>query len=167
MKTNRMKPISKSREEGAVLIISLILLLAITVVGLSSIRTTSSQAQMVMGQQGLNRTFQAAESAIEEKLDDINYLNSAYLASVTAGEPVWPTADVQEALESNDYVASTTEARFIDTAVPQGDYAGSLRLGSSGYALYTYEMRGSASAENTGVSNTNVQGAYVLGVKVE
>ena len=52
------------QQQGAVLMISLILLLVMTVLGLSTMNTSVMQEKMAANSQNVNKTFQAAESAI-------------------------------------------------------------------------------------------------------
>lgn len=56
----------RTRESGVVLFMSLIMLLIITVLGLSSVQTTSMQERMARNSRDTNLAFQAAESAIKD-----------------------------------------------------------------------------------------------------
>ena len=60
------------QQSGAVLIISLIMLLLLTLKGASSIQTTSLEEKMAGNLRDLNLAFQAAESALRDAERDIN-----------------------------------------------------------------------------------------------
>ncbi len=54
----------RHKQDGAVLIFSIILLLVMTLLGLSSLNNSSIQEKMSANAQEYNRTFQASESAL-------------------------------------------------------------------------------------------------------
>ncbi len=54
----------RQKQEGAVLIFSIILLLVMTLLGLSNLNNSSIQERMSANAQDYNRTFQASESAL-------------------------------------------------------------------------------------------------------
>lgn len=59
-------PDSRTAHGGGALIISLILLLLLTIMGISAMRTSSLQERMTGNARDLNTAFQAAEAAIRE-----------------------------------------------------------------------------------------------------
>ena len=64
MYTNTRKPIHNiSGQQGAVLIVSLIILVVMTLIGVASMSTSLLQEKMAYNAQNTNTTFQAAESA--------------------------------------------------------------------------------------------------------
>jgi len=56
----------QKRQSGVALFISLVLLLILTVLGLSSVQTTSLQERMARNARDTNLAFQAAESAVKD-----------------------------------------------------------------------------------------------------
>jgi type IV pilus assembly protein PilX len=68
--------IRRHRENGVVLFISLVMLLIITVLGLSSVQSTSMQERMARNARDTNLAFQSAESAIKDA--------EAYVETLTA-----------------------------------------------------------------------------------
>lgn len=67
---NRVFPIN--RQSGVVLVISLIMLLLLTIIGLTSSQVTSLEEKMVSNTKDLNLAFQAAEDALrggEERIE--------------------------------------------------------------------------------------------------
>ena len=155
---------SMHSQSGAILVVSLILLFIVTVVGLSTVGSTSLGVQMAANDQFKNRVFQESENAIEDTLADLTVFGTSYGASLAA-TPTWPSRDVSTAVASNQYMGSSAQVRFAGFATPEGDSAGSIRLGASGYSLYNYEVEATATMSQSGASNTNVRGAYVLGAR--
>ena len=54
------------RESGVALFMSLVMLLIITILGLSSVQTTTLQERMARNARDTNLAFQAAEAAIKD-----------------------------------------------------------------------------------------------------
>jgi len=55
-----------AREQGVALIMSLVMLLILTILGISSVQTTSMQERMTINARDNDLAFQAAESAVRE-----------------------------------------------------------------------------------------------------
>ena len=78
MKRNKQTGNNKQKQEGIVLFMSLVMLLLLTMLGVSSIQTTSLQQRMARNANDANLAFQAAEVALrdgEDLLEDLNSLN--------------------------------------------------------------------------------------------
>lgn len=93
-----------SRERGAALFVSLVMLVIMTILGLSSVQTTSLEERMSRNARDSNLAFQAAESAaidavaeIETWVADGGFPNAGaglYLAAAPgAAQQVWETVD--------------------------------------------------------------------------
>lgn len=67
---------SRNRQSGVVLFMSLVILLLLTVLGISSVQTTSLQQRMAMNANDTNLAFQAAESALRDAEDFLETLNA-------------------------------------------------------------------------------------------
>ncbi len=145
-------------QRGAVLAVALILLLVITIVGLSTVQTTGLEEKMAANSQFKNMAFQASETAIEEALDDSQYLSNAYTSSVQSTS--WPTKSVAT---SGASLTVSSEAQFIEVTrgIVEDESGTSISLDSNALLFYNYEIHGTATVNNTGSSNTNVQGAYI------
>lgn len=79
------------RQTGAVLIISLIMLLAITLIGVTSSNVTSLQEKMAANSKDVNLAFQAAEAALREAetviaTRPIEFASMRKLAATDAGQ---------------------------------------------------------------------------------
>lgn len=70
------------KQQGAVLVVGLIMLLLLTVIGMSSIRGTDLQERMAGNARDHNLAFQASEAAIRSAE---NYLSGASIAPFVAG----------------------------------------------------------------------------------
>jgi len=66
---------SRERQSGAVLIISLILLLIMTLLGVTTMNTTALQEKMAGNSQEVNRAFQAAETGLSQAFADTTALD--------------------------------------------------------------------------------------------
>jgi len=151
------------RQQGVVLVIALLLLLVITLVGISTLSTTALEERMVGNMQAKNKVFQAADAAIEEGVDDTEFLWDAYIRGQD------PAAPEQKAVANADAVISSSqvEAEFVENTVPTGANATSLRSGASAYQLYHYYITGSAEMSNSNARSVHVQGAYLKGASAE
>ncbi len=154
-------------QTGAIMVLSMILMLLITIIGIFSVSSTRLEVQMAANAQFKNIIFQESEHAIEQSSSDMGLLGQSFAASLIAGEPSWPTTEVTEAKSENHYLGSNSIVEFAGFSIPKGDSFGSIRMGASGYSFYNYEIKGVASIQNTGASNTNVRGVYIKGARPE
>lgn len=67
-----MRTQSIQRQQGAVLILTLILLIVLTLLGVTAMRTASFEERMAYNSQDTNLAFQSAESAVREAERRIN-----------------------------------------------------------------------------------------------
>lgn len=79
---NRRRYGQHQKQSGVVLFISLVMLLILTVLGLSSVQTTTLQERMARNARDTNLAFQAAEAALKDAEKLIETFNS--LVSFTA-----------------------------------------------------------------------------------
>lgn len=81
-----MMPTSHGRQQGAVLIVSMIILLLLTILGVTSMRSTNLEERMAGNMRDKHVAFEAAEAGIAEAEDFIEtvVLTSAFRAN-TAG----------------------------------------------------------------------------------
>ena len=119
-----------AKERGAVLFMSLVILLIVTLLGLSSIQTTSMQEQMVRNAYNNDLAFQAAETAISEAelaiskytsltafKDDSAGANGLYEEQVYPQPPHWHGIEWDQ--ENGKYITATTP---IEDVVEQPKY---------------------------------------------
>ena len=149
---------SKKNQQGAVLIISLVLLLIITLVGLSGVSTTGLEEKMAANWQVKNLTFQAADAAIEDGLSDNTMLWKAYLLGK---DPETPESEVVSNTDTR--ITGSVEAEFKEIAQAKGT---SIREGAAGIQNYHFYITGKAEISSANASSTHVRGAYVAGAQI-
>ncbi len=121
MNTNFQSMINRKHQQGAVLIVGLLLLVVITVLAVSGMNTATTELAMARNNQTYENAFQAAETGLENAL-------SQGLFNTNASISVTPTTS------SNEEVSATID--FEDsTLVP--DRAFSLGAGS-GISAYHF-----------------------------
>ncbi len=81
-------PRPPARSRGAALVVGLLILLVITIIGLSSMRSTLLEERMAGNLRDRARAFEAAEAAL--RAAEASLLNSSPRPVASAGGPVWP-----------------------------------------------------------------------------
>jgi len=127
MKTNFQKLMDRQQQQGAVLIIGLMLLVVITILAVSGMNTATTELAMARNDQTYENAFQAAETGLENALAQNNF-NTAAPVIVT------PVVGIYE-------VVSATVQFEDSTLVP--DKAFSLGAGS-GIAAYHFQATSNA-----------------------
>lgn len=82
---------SHRTEKGAVLIIALIMLLLLTIIGISSMRGTTMQERMAGNMRDQSQAFQASETALRQGEASILAMSIAQLQNLTT-TPSWQNA---------------------------------------------------------------------------
>jgi type IV pilus assembly protein PilX len=153
MKTKNFK--QQNHQDGAALVVGLILLVVVTVLAVSGMNTATTELAMARNDQNFENAFQAAETGLE---------NALSLGVFTPGAVV----NLQQNVNANDSVTSTIEFED-DTFVP--DRAFSLGAGS-GIRAYHFIATATADSKREGVagaatdrdaSATHTQAFYVVG----
>lgn len=153
MKKNFAALIARKRQQGAALIIGLLLMTVITVLAISGMNTATTELAMARNDQTYETTFQAAENGLEMALAQGQF-------STLGG------ATINQVISSNESVTATIQ--FEDsTLVP--DRAFSLGAGS-GISAYHFLATSTAQYEaNPGVGSdrdataVHTQAFYIVG----
>ncbi|MEM9255450.1 MAG: PilX N-terminal domain-containing pilus assembly protein [Pseudomonadota bacterium] len=168
--TRRIQSVSAQRQRGAVLLVSLVILLLITLVSFSIMETSNLEAKMATAMEQKEITFQMAEAVIEEATDDFGYLGEAYREYLKdPNSPLWPD-DKTHALVGYDTgsrtvsAAGKSEMRYLTNAPTEGF---SMRKGAAGLDTFYYEVEATATVNNTNISNVHTQGVYVLAPRID
>ncbi len=142
-------------QNGAALIVGLVLLVVVTVLAVSGMNTATTELAMARNNQNYENAFQAAETGLEQAI-------SRGIFSTTG------TVTLSQDVNANDKVSSTIN--FEDaTLVP--DRAFSLGVGS-GISAYHFIATASAESKRAGVSGAatdrdasavHTQAFYVVG----
>ena len=153
MNKNFQAMIDRKRQQGAALIISLMLLVVITILAVSGMNTATTELAMARNDQAYENAFQAAETGLENALAQGNF-------STAAAVVVTPPATTYE-------VVSATIVFEDSTLVP--DKAFSLGAGS-GIAAYHFQATSNAeyrvspgNVTNRDATAVHTQAFYVVG----
>jgi type IV pilus assembly protein PilX len=107
MSTRQQRTSHERRQRGTVLVISLIVLLVMTLIGITSMQTTVLEERMAGNLRDRNLSFQAAEAGLQLALTYIEDQQSP-LPPTEAGEGVtallWAGCGVGDAIGANDCV---------------------------------------------------------------
>ena len=90
------EPFQRKNQTGVVLFMSLVILLILTILGMSSVQTTSLQERMSRNASDSNLAFQAAESALRDGEDRLEGYGSMTTYDETGGTGTGHENDPQE-----------------------------------------------------------------------
>jgi type IV pilus assembly protein PilX len=149
-------------QRGAALVVGLILLLVLTVLGISGLVTAALELQMAGNAQNEERAFQAAEVGIERTL-----LDPALSTSWTIGNMTNSSSTTYALQNKQGYVQGSTTEQF-ETRTYYDTSAGGTPVPGGGYSLGTGLEAYHFVTESTGVAprgsrGTHVQSYYILG----
>ena len=144
---------SKAGQNGTVLIVSLIILLVMTVLGLTAAGSASMELRMAGNSERINTTLQAAESAVEATINNVNLLGQA-LNSTTA---INRTIRLNSAY---DAASQPVESEAEISYVGQGSMDGfSLGVNQNNFVAHNFEVIGTGSMQDN-VTSVTSQGVY-------
>lgn len=141
----------KQCQNGAALITALVMLVILTMLGLSSMTTNTMEERMSANSQEINRAFQSAESGLDQAYADIDGFN----ISKTVSNPNTGT--------DNNFAGQGTALTYsigFRQQTPPKRGSG----WDSNYSLYHFDMSSSAATES-GASTTIHAGSYQVGRK--
>ena len=142
-----------SSQNGAVLVVSLIILLVMTVLGLAASGSANMELRMAGNNERINSTLQAAESAVEATINNINLLGQALNSTGSINQSI----RLDSAYDANSQpVKSEAEISYIG----QGSVDGfSLGVNNSNFVAHNFEVIGTGSMQDNTTSITS-QGVY-------
>lgn len=149
-------------QRGAALVIGMILLLVLTVLGISGLVTAALELQMAGNAQYEEQAFQAAEAGIENVLVDPSLSTSWTLANMTNS-----SASTYAEQNSQAYVSGSTTEQF-QTSTHYDTSAGGTTVPGGGFSLGTGLEAYHFTTESTGTAprgsrDAHVQSFYILG----
>lgn len=148
---NRFQPLkNRTSQRGAALIISLIVLLVLTLIGVAGMNTSVMQERMAVNSQNSNRAFQAAEStvsALTNRLyaDDLSLLRES-MQDADSHSSVVTVTD----LDAANGISGTYQARFLGEIIMTSGSSMDANESSSQLKGYRYELIGDAKMADTG-----------------
>jgi len=159
-----------SRQDGAALVVGLILLLVLTLLAISGMTTAALELQMAGNEQYQERSFQSADAGIEQALSAGVYNTNTPIGTydnVAAVEPV-PDRGTGRAIANCPEVANPTDAQQCEyflrfdvqngqTPVPSGGYS----VGT-GFEAYHFVVD-SYGTSDRGALSDHRQSFYIVG----
>lgn len=134
------------RQEGAALVVALVLLMILTLMGTAGMRTATLELQMAGNYQYSQLAFQAAESAIKAEMNAAGFSTSLDRTTVYS----YPTANPVAQVTARTVYSATG-------AVPAGGFS----LGAS-FVAYHFEVQAVATSQRN-AGSSQVQGFYIVG----
>lgn len=111
------------REQGIALVTALILLLVMTILGISTVSTASMEVRMAANDQFLENAFQAAETGLDGDLARLNngaVVSPAATGNPAAGDPLVCNAPVEGAVPEIGGIFTTTLCYVGTGGLPEG-----------------------------------------------
>ena len=148
------------QQQGAVLLVSLVMLLVITVIAVASLSTGTLETKMVVNVVQKETSFQEAESAVDETIEDPTHLYNAWVLGRNNPNLPMQSAAKQHSVpitSHSSYANSSATAEFLSSKPSIG--GDSITIGSGvSMRVYSYEVRGTASLDNATVDTVVGQG---------
>jgi len=155
MTHSNLTSININRSNGAVMIMSLTILLILTMLAVSSLNVSLFEERMAANTQSKSITFQATESAISTTAANKATLDAAILKPINAitGPDLYPRPIFGTNVDSSVAVTRTSDCK---KQLLQGF---SYRFGS----VCNLELDGTSTINGTGAKTNNIQGlAYIV-----
>jgi type IV pilus assembly protein PilX len=141
--------IGPHRQQGAALVIGLILLVVLTILAVSGVFTSTMELRMVGNMQNQERAFQSAEVAVEDALANPVLSTSAIFNQGKTAVPNSP----------GDFY--TYRLQFVGQA-PLGTGMTGYSIGSS-FQTYHFQVDATGQNDNSSAVSTHTQSFYVVG----
>jgi|26BtaG_2_1085354.scaffolds.fasta_scaffold06067_3 type IV pilus assembly protein PilX len=138
------------QQQGAALIVSLIVLLVLTLIGVAGMNTSVMQERMAVNSQNSNRAFQAAESTVSALTNQL-YANDLSLLRESMQSATEESSVVTvKTLDSGNGITGTYQARFLGEIIITSGSSMNADESSSQLKGFRYELIGEAEMANTG-----------------
>jgi type IV pilus assembly protein PilX len=139
---------SRTRQQGAVLVVGLVLLMVLTVLGVSGMNTATLELTMASNSQFHQEAFQASETGIDISIAQRNFTTLA-----PAILPVTPLGD-------GSYDTQAVNTFMTNTPVP--DLAFSMGVGGGSVQAFHFDVLAVGRGPRNAISTHN-QSFYVVG----
>lgn len=141
------------QQSGAVLIISLLMLVVLTLLGVTAMSSSTMGEKMSANNMNYNAAFHASESAVEAALDDASSLAQA----INSAAPVTITVDL-----GDPNISTSADVTYLGSGIALGF---SLGQNSSSFSSYRFDATGTAIKNNVGAKTITSQGVHRVGPK--
>ena len=159
------------KQQGSALIVSLLILLVLTIIGVTALNSTVMEEKMSSNFQTGNTAYQAAESAVNQTFANIansfNLVAAAITAKQTAdstgNSPNWPTMP-QTVLDNGGFAGADPNANDQSTLDATVSYIGTTHCPgfSTRFVGYVVNVQGQGTVGN--VSRRNAAGITKCGL---
>jgi|GEM_PF-5834936 len=143
---------SRKRSKGAAMLVTLILLLVSTLLGLGVMRGANEEQQLVSNVFFKELSFRAAESASQIMINDTQLLADAL-------EPANENGISETVVLPNNNVLSEGKIKFAGSGLARGFSVG---VGNAGFQVYKYDLSGTATVTDVNAATTIAQGVKRL-----
>lgn len=140
-----------NKQQGALLVISMVMLLIMTILGLSAAGSSTLELRMASNSQDIATTLQAAESAVEATIEDVALLGQAINNSAGIKQSIQ--------LDSNYNLADQPVSSEAQLAYQGYYHVGGNTLGELG--AHYFEITGTGSMQGNVTTSTS-QGVYLV-----
>ncbi|WP_018983002.1 PilX N-terminal domain-containing pilus assembly protein [Salinimonas chungwhensis] len=161
------------KQQGVVLIMALLILLSLTVIGISAVSSSLSQSKMAMSMQQSGLAFDAAEAALAgvffEAEDEILLANDTLMDPLSAarqGTPLDPQTDALSCFENAQWTNRQLTVNGLTTNTNHteaGDYQSEIRTQSWSRTAFVREQACRGSSNVIGGSNISCHVFIVRG----
>jgi len=151
MKIVEIKLAMPSQQRGTVLIMSMLMLLIMTLIGITTMNTATLEEKMSANSMNSNISMQASESAVDAALDDTANLVTA----LHSGAPVNVTVNL-----GNANVTSVAAIQFIGSTIAPGFSFGN---NQGTFSTYQFTATGTGTVPAANATTVTVQGVYRVG----
>ena len=160
-KQRKRQSIPRDRQQGVALIMALIMLLVITVLGVSSVRMTSIGTQVSGNSMYSSMVFQGAESALGKVVTDTDWNNISLAASARGAVSNVPASyfNPAETVTSGATLVSTATIAFdgvLDVPVMNGS------ANSSEFSYQVFRISAQSRLASTSARDIHTEGRAVL-----
>ncbi|VAW73891.1 hypothetical protein MNBD_GAMMA12-3733 [hydrothermal vent metagenome] len=140
-----------SRQSGAVLIMSMLMLLVMTLIGITTMNTATLEEKMSANSMNNNISLQASESAVDAALSDTNNL----VLALNSSTPI----SVSTSLGVTG-VTSVATIKYLGSTIAPGFSFGN---NQGTFSTYQFEAEGTGSVPAANATSVTVQGIYRIG----
>lgn len=137
------------QQKGAALIVSLIVLLVLTLIGVAGMNTSVMQERMAVNSQNSNRAFQAAESTVGALTNQL-YANDLSILRESMQSASGESTKTNVTLDATNAVTGSYQARYLGEIIITSGSSMDANESSSQLKGYRYELVGEAQMANTG-----------------